>query len=77
MIRFDTYHDSHGKDRSVGALVASINQTFTKVRELVKLVELVFFSLVFVYRLLTYARLRQRPVSGLSVALKYPWPTSR
>ena len=32
VLRFDTYHDSQMKGRSVGALVASINQNFTKVK---------------------------------------------
>ena len=28
--RYDTYHDSLHKDKSVGAVVASVNGTFTK-----------------------------------------------
>ena len=28
--RYDTYHDSLHKDKSVGAVVASVNSTFTK-----------------------------------------------
>ena len=30
MFRYDTYHDSAQKGRSVGAVVASMNSTFTK-----------------------------------------------
>ena len=30
MFRYDTYHDSLHKDKSIGAVVASINATFTK-----------------------------------------------
>ena len=30
MYRFDTYHDTIHKDKSVGALVCTINETFTR-----------------------------------------------